>query len=153
MKRDAHRYPPRGGGLLSNEQKARICILAREAYALQFTDWEFPEWRHAEQEKACGKASLCDCTQADFLRLKSHFLRLSGEEGEARRVETRAATEPRRIARYKLMQALAERGLAPGYAEAICRRQYHCGLDDASEKQLWRLVFTVRSRRAARRAA
>jgi hypothetical protein len=41
-----------------------------------------------------------------------------------------------------------ERGLKfPDYPGAICRAQNKCGLGGATEKQLWRLVYTVRNRK------
>ena len=42
-----------------------------------------------------------------------------------------------------------EAGLPESYAAAICRRQYRCALSEASDKQVWCLVYTVRNRAAA----
>ncbi len=140
-------FPQRLSGPLSNEQKARLCILAREGYALAFTDQPFADWRHEQQELAVGKASLCDCVQDDYLALKAHFQRLAGEEGDALRTETRHGTEDRRVAMRKLEVECAARKLALSYPAAICRRQFKCALNEATVKQLWMLVFTVRNRR------
>lgn len=146
-RRTSNPIVPRGGPL-DNGQKARLCMLAAEGYALQFTDQPLADWRREQQHAAVGKASLRDCVQADYRRLVAHFQRLAGEEGEALRSETAAALEPVMLARRKLAAELASRGLQSGYAEAICRRQYKRGLHEASAKQLWCLVFTVRNRRA-----
>jgi len=145
---------------LSILQKREIAQLARRAYeawperdafelinAGQSKTACFEAWRHVEQGKACGVQSLCACTQADYGRLVAHFQALCGHAAAATRTLVRDADNDRRIARYKLDQALQERGLREEYAAAICRRQYRCGLDEATAKQLWRLVFTVRSRR------
>lgn len=148
-KRNAY---PRQNGPLDNGQKARLCILAREAFALQFTDADFTDWRREEQFKAVGKLSLRDCTQADYKRLEARFLRLGGEEGDAMRAETRAGTEDKRLAFYKLEEACTGAGLAMSYAAAICRNQFKCGLNEATAKQLWNLMFTIRNRRKSKHA-
>ena len=152
--------------LLSNLQKAEIGKLAREAW-LAWTEHEaflavndgmsesacFTHWRHWQQGLACGRQSLRACTsEDDFLKLRAHFLALLGRTEQAARVLVRHAAEPRLMARHKLSQALRERGLSDGYAAAICRRQFRCELADASPRQLWCLVYTVRSRRPAVKA-
>lgn len=38
----------------------------------------------------------------------------------------------------------------PAYPEKICRDQFGCGLDSASAKQIWRLVYTCRNRRSCK---
>lgn len=145
---------------LSNEQKAEIGMLARRAYqawagreAFEECNPElsrtkcFEAWRHVEQGKAVGRQSLCDCTQDDYQPLRAHFLALIGAGGAAVNALMRHQEEPRIRARWKLQQALDERGLDESYAAAICRRQFKCALGDASEKQLWNLFFTVCKRR------
>jgi hypothetical protein len=150
--------------LLSNTQKAEIGQLAAQAWQV----WEgregfleangelsksacFSAWRHWQQGLACGRQSLRECTGDDYQLLRAHFLKLAGLEASARRAEERHISNPQRIAAYKLRQALAAAGLPEAYAGAICRRQYRCALADASERQLWCLVFTVRNRRTANR--
>lgn len=146
--------------LLSRIQKAEIGQLARQAWLV----WEgreafleangelstsacFAAWRHWQQGLACGKQSLRECTGDDYQLLRAHFLQLAGLEASARRAEEKHISNPQRIARFNLRKALAAAGLPESYAAAICRRQYRCTLDDASERQLWCLVYTVRSRR------
>ncbi len=148
---------------LSKAQKAAIAMLARKAWALcpqraalleanrargMSATAIFEAWRHVEQGKACGKQSLRQCTsEQDYLKLRAHFEALIGRYGRALRTLLRHAEEPRLVARHKLEEACRERGLSLAYPASICRRQYRCGLDDATEQQLWRLVFTVRNRR------
>jgi len=91
--------------------------------------------------------SLCACTQAHYGRLVAHFQALGGNAAAATRTLVRDADNDRRIARYKLDEALRERGLREEYAAAICRRQYRCGLDGANARQLWSLLYTIRNRR------
>jgi len=145
---------------LSILQKREIAQLARRAYdawsereAFEAINAEqsktacFEAFRHVEQGKACGVQSLRACTQAHYGRLVAHFQAMGGNAAAATRTLVRDADNDRRIARYKLDHALQERGLREEYAAAICRRQYHCGLDGANARQLWSLVFTVRNRR------
>ncbi len=152
---------------LSREQKAEIGALARQAWLawpgregflesngeLSATEC-FTAWRHWQQGLACGKQSLCACTsEGDYLRLRAHFLALGGDQMAATRALVRHASEPARIAFFKLREAIAERGLREEYAAAICRRQFRCSLAEASERQLWCLVYTVRNRRKAAMSA
>ncbi len=145
---------------LSILQKREIAQLARRAYdawpereafeainAGQSKTACIEAWRHVEQGNACGVQSLCACTQAHYGRLVAHFQALCGHAAAATRTLVRDADNDRRIARYKLNEALRERGLALGYVAAICRRQYRCGLDGANARQLWSLCYTIRNRR------
>lgn len=147
---------------LSNEQKSILCRLAREAYDAWSGREAFEEanptlsvskcfeaWRRVEQGKAVGQQSLRLCTQDAFLRLRAHFKAMLGNGDGAVRDLLRNAEEKRIRARWKLQQALDQRGLDENYAGAICRRQFKCELGDASEKQLWALFFTVTNRRKA----
>lgn len=164
---------------LSNLQKRAIAIAARKAYdawpereAFEAINSElsksdcFNAWRHVEQGKATaaqrgetkdqgpetrdlGIQSLCEMTQAHYATVLAHFQALAGDGAAADRTRARDADNGRRIARYKLDEALRERGLTPGYVGAICRRQFRCELGDASAGQLWKLVYTVRNRRPA----
>ena len=146
---------------LSNIQKKDIAIAARRAYdawpereAFEAINAElsrtacFEAWRHVEIRKVVRfTESLRECTQAHYGALLSHFQAMAGDDTAAQRTRARDADNPRRVARYKLEEALRERGLELGYAIAICRTQNRCELDQASAKQLWRLVFTVRNRK------
>ena len=146
--------------LLSHTQKAEIGQLARQAW-LRWDGREafleangelsasacYTAWRHWQQGLACGRQSQRESTGDDNQLLRAHFLKLAGLEASAHRAEEQHISNPRRIARYKLRQALAAAGLPEAYAAAICRRQYRVSLDDASERQLWCLVYTVRNRK------
>lgn len=145
------RMPPqRLGGPLSNEQKARLCILSNEAH-----DFDGPldadEFRHEQVKLATGKPGLTACTQDDWNLLHAHFLALVGRSGEAFNAAMKHGTEPQRVAMHKLHEALRRAQLPMAYAAAICRRQYKCEPDAASPRQLWNLIFTVNNRATARR--
>lgn len=147
---------------LSLFQKREIAIAARRAYdakqdreAFEAINSDlsrsacFEAWRHVEQGKAVGIQSLREMTQAHWAPVMAHFKRLAGDQAGADRTLARDADNGRRIARYKLDEALRERGLGEAYAASICRSQNRCELDHASEKQLWRILYTVRNRRPA----
>lgn len=148
-KRSRNSYPPAPGALLDNNQKAHLCILAREAYdSLGTTFLPFDDWRQMEQEKPVGKDSLRDCTQADYKKLVGHFLHLKGESGRALNAFMEGAVEEKKLALFKLDESLAERGLLRAYAETICKSQnQQRGLEEVSAARIWLINFTVRNRR------
>jgi hypothetical protein len=146
--------------LLTNDQKRALGILAHKAWlvcpdreALLAVNSEMSAtaveaaWRHVQQGQAVGIQSLRMCTQDHFGRLKAHFLKLAGEDEAATRAIVRDQDNGRRIAFFKLEQNLRERGLEMSYAGAICRNQFKCSLAEATEQQLWKLVYTVRNRK------
>ena len=145
---------------LSKVQKRYLSQLARRALnqvrALargrgeEFTATD-DDWRHEEVIVACGKAGLRCCSQDDYKIVEAHFLERLGAHGAAFNAQVRAATEKRRQAEAVLCRELAAAGLRLGYAAAICERQNKCTLFDATERQLWHLVYTVRNRAAAKR--
>ena len=153
-----HAYPSPSTPL-GNGQKARLCILARRAWEQlaavsgQPSAVSFDDWRREQQAAACGKRSLRLATQNDYLLIRARFLDLLGESGEAFEDLVRQQSEGRRLAWNKLETACKERGLALAYPDAICRTEYKCGLEDATEQQLWRLVYTVRNRRKVGQAS
>lgn len=153
MNRGTRNYPLHGGAL-SNAQKATLCIMSREAFdarADAHADDDFAEWRHEQQRVACGKDSLRDAVQTDYLAIRSHFKNLLGNSGGAFRDAVRAQTDDRNIALVKLRNECAIADIALEYANRICRAQNKCALTEASGKQLWRLIFTIRNRASARR--
>lgn len=145
---------------LSHIQKRDIAVAARRAYdrwpereAFEAINSDqsktacFDAWRYVETGKATGGTqSLCECTQAQYARVLAHFQRLAGQEDIAQNTEAKDQDNPRRIALWKLYEALRQRDLGRGYAITICRSQYRCELDQASAGQLWRLIYTIRNR-------
>lgn len=111
----------------------------------------FTLWRRDQIEKVCGAGvrSYKLVTQDQYRLLLTHLQNLAGDAAAAAHSLRKSAGEGRRRALWLLRKNCQERGLAyPNYPESICRRQYKCTLDDAGEKQLMRLVYTVRARRA-----
>ena len=139
-------------GLLDKGQLAKICILAGEAAAVHgVTGWrEVDAWRKAQQLERFGLTSLTAATQDQYADLKAHFLALAGNAGEAYEAARHGLENKRRQAVWNLNKALRDTGLARAYVAAICRTQYRCPLEDASTKQLWALVYTIKARARAK---
>jgi hypothetical protein len=143
-------YPTQGSAPLSNEQKAALCIRAKDAFLhVHGRDpraaVELTEWRRAEQFAATGKDSLTLCTQADYLSLLAHFANLGGQSGVAMNAHLRDATSDRRIALHKLKTELAARGLTLAWVATIARNKFKQAVEDCTAKQLWNLVFDIRN--------
>ena len=132
---------------LSREQKARLSILARQAYAHQGVQgMTVDEWRREVSERACG-CRISEATQRNWADLKSAFEDLCGQVEKAFRTQLREGDNKRRVALWKLTQALAAKGLETSYAGKICRIQFKCALEEASAKQLWCLFYTITNRK------
>lgn len=137
---------------LTRRQKWRLCELAlRAARAMgePVSGLAHAEWRRDEARRSAG-CRISEGCQRDYSALKAHFLNLAGEPDAAFGELMQADGNTRRVALWNLTKALGERGLPAAYAEAICRRQYKCGLAQASAPQLWRLLYTVKNRREKR---
>lgn len=146
---------------LSKRQKADIAILAHKAWLAtperevllrenpEYSENEiFTIWRRDKQREAVGCDSLRMVHQDDYLRLLAKFREIMGDTAKATRLHVHAAEDGWRRAWWLLERSCKERGLAfPAYPGAICRKQYQCSLNEATEKQLFRLMYTVRNRR------
>lgn len=109
-------------------------------------------YRHAHVAIACGKLGLRCCSQDDYRAIEAHFLNLLGETKQAFNSFVLSTTEKTRVAKYMVVKACKEFDFQIGYAEHICREQNHgASLDDVDPKTLWRIVYTIRTRGAARR--
>ncbi len=69
---------------LTNDQKARLSILAKEAWSIAQARGaiedgvKFDAWRYTQQLEACGVASLRDANQAHFLPLRGKWFTIIG---------------------------------------------------------------------------
>jgi len=150
---------------LTSKQKARVCMLARKGWELWASaDWEgglnvgvsdsalFRAWRTQAQREACGQMSLRMCHQEDFPKLMAHFSRLAGDEKQEQYWMGKLVMDNTSRVLFTLKRNCEEFGLNyPEYPNAICLRQYKCGLRAATEKQLWSLVYTIRNRGQAKK--
>lgn len=140
--------PDVGWKPLSKTQKGRLSMLAATAYAAQGIGPAdaLAEWRRDTAIRACGMR-ISEATQANWADLKSAFLDLAGKPEKSFACQMREGDNKRRIALHKLAAALAEKGLQPSYAQAICRNQFKVPLEEANAKQVWCLFFTIKNRR------
>lgn len=143
----SHYAPDLAWELLNKKQRQRLATLARQAWLKSGREETFDAWRHAQAIKACGRR-ITEAGQRDFLPLRAHFRDLIGRSDLALNDLLRAENEPQRIARHRLQIECQQRRLSLAYPESICQRQYRCSLAEASAKQLWCLIFTVRNRRS-----
>ena len=141
-------YAPEGDWKpLSNEQKARLALLAKQAARMQYLPESGPEhdaWRQ-ERSLALAKVRISEARQRHWNDLHAVWQDMAGESGKAFAILMRADGNPRRVAMFKLTQELKARGLADKYAETICFSMFKVSLADASAKQLWKVLFTLRS--------
>ena len=112
------------GGALSNEQKKRVVLLARAAWAklgkpgfadqaadvpaeIRLKEAEaFDLWRHTEQRKAAGTAHLTCAENRSYPSYMSHFARLAGQDQNAAHWVDRQIGDPQRQAQSVLEREL-----------------------------------------------
>ena len=141
---------------LTNPQKRILSQLARRAFNRELAlargrgeklaAINEVEFRHDHVARACGKIGLRCCTQDDYGAVKAHFLDLLGEHQAAFSAVHHGQGNARRVAEYKLVQACEAAKLPLTYAAKICSSQFRCALEEATEKQLWCLMFTIQNR-------
>ena len=159
---------------LSAKQKAAVCQIAKKAHRLQhdlgLADYDPEIWRREQQEIACGKASLKDCGQKDFLSLMAHFQRLAGQEtkakkswqttGRVRGSKINGDTHENRSALHaKIKETLEEHAeymkskrresetIGWPYAWVICKNKFAGSkMQDLNAYQLEQLFFTLKNR-------
>jgi hypothetical protein len=148
--------------MLTNRQKSILAQLANRAFRLECaksrgrgevvdsSSAAAEVWRHDQVAKACGKFGLRCCGPDDYKPIEAHFLDMLGEAGRAFNTHIIAQSNPRRIADYKLREACREFGYDISYAATICKTQFKCSLGEASDTQLWNLMFTIRNRGRAK---
>jgi hypothetical protein len=145
---------PEGGWKpLTKKQKRILSQLARRAHvrtgAAAAGD-NVDEWRRAQAVEVCTRR-ISEARQQDYLLLHAHFADLAGESGVAFESLMRVSTNDKRVALYKLGEALRGAELPESYAAAICRHQFRCEISQAGAKQVWNLVYTIRNRGQSRR--
>lgn len=138
---------------LSKLQKATLSQWAKQAHRrardLDLTDETESDWRGREAIAACG-CRTSEAVNGDYLLLLAHFQNLAGDSGKALANTLRAESDPKRQALHKLRQELAKAGLEESYAEKICMDTYKCTLAQATARQTWQIMYTIRNRRHSR---
>lgn len=155
------------GTPLTKEQKMeliKICVRAWEAQkAHGLCDVDFDSFRHAACWDACRKTGLTKLDQGDFGAAMKYFIRLAGEKPrtatEARVSSQTPEEDDRRRALFALKrecddQADAFDHGAEGamtYARGLLGLIHRTTVEQAKAKQIWQVLFTLRSRASARR--
>jgi hypothetical protein len=140
---------------LSNEQKQKLAGLAALAYAQADSQVSFDDWRHSEVKRVVHRAGLRDCLNMHYLPLSAHFHELLGNTGKAVKDLVKAATEPRDWALNVLHREAAKvKDVLPhamDYARGFLKNKRGVTLDEASDRDIWHAVFTVRRKAQALR--
>lgn len=149
---------------LSNPQKAKIAIAARDAWEVQsragLADGNFDAWRHEQTRIACGVDSLRSALNKHFRSILAHFHRLAGHIREADALWSRTGRvagsqqagdthENRETARALIRDmAAASRGLiGEAYIAAILRDRFAGrAVHELTAMELQQLIYTLRSR-------
>lgn len=150
--------PPRAAGALSARQKTRLALAAKAAYERHLKLGLVDEgvtsdaWRRAECLAATGGrvGGLREAAQRDYRQLRGHFANLNGDGATA--IDDAIHGDPAEADRDQAWAILArecrKRGHSfPAYPASICRQKYKRPIGEASTRQLWSLIYTVRNRR------
>lgn len=160
---------------MTNEQKRRVCMLAREAWdkagrpgfadqaddtpaQIRISQTEaFEMWRHAEQAKSTGCLHLTCSENRLFPLLMAHFARLAGRAADAEYWADRTVGDPQRQAMFALKRTFDQAkdliGNPREYCAEIARSKFRTtDLESLSERQIWTLVFDMRRATQKRRA-
>lgn len=145
-------------GLISKTERQHLGRLGRQAWdkcGAKGAGIDCDEWRHEQVAIASEGRATClhDLRRGDYRDVLKHFLVIAGDSARAFRVAQRSGqgAADRDLALYKLREACERGELAfPDYPEAICRRQFRCGLDDLETGKLWFLFYTCTARADAK---
>lgn len=147
-----------GAGPLTPLQIRTLAVEARRAWEVQrrlgLAPEDFDAWRHAAvQDAAPGRRGLRDLTQADFVHVRDWLKELAGG---ARPVAKDGDDDARR-ARWRLRRTLDALAWAFGgkeearrYADALFRDIHRTTFEEATARQVWQVVFTVKNRADAK---
>lgn len=149
---------PKAKGALSNDQKTKLSILAKRAFdkhkesGLIDDGVRFDDWRHAECVAATkGRVTgFRAATNRDYLQIRGHFALLAGDVVTAFNDSQRDRPEQadwEQAWNILKRETTAKELKFPDYPAAICKQQYKCPLREATQKQLWSLIYTIRNRK------
>lgn len=145
-------------GLITSDERQHLGRLARQAWekcGAKGAGIPCDEWRHEQVEIATEEKakSLHEVRRGQYRDVLKHFLELAGDSARAFRVAQRSGqgAADRDLALAKLKEACESGELAyPDYPEAICRKQFKCGLDDLETGKVWFLFYTCQTRARAK---
>lgn len=155
-----------GSALIGRDQVRRLILRAQSAWraqcALGLCDDTFDAWRHGALYDAVRKTSFRAVTQREFGVALGHFIRLSGGSETAYRNDRRIAGressgegDRRRAmaAIYSACQGAADvlGSGAHAYALSLLDKIHGVTAEQATARQIWQVIFTIRNRAAAKR--
>jgi hypothetical protein len=150
------------GGLnapLTKHQLAVLCMAARQAYdvhtKLGMVDAgeEFDAWRHREQLRCIGLASLRVARQRHYRPMMSHWLDLQGRPMQALASRQRATLDADSQARAQLRAECDRAGEWFGssadalqYVSGFLRHKRDVDISTAHAKDIWHAIYIIRRR-------
>lgn len=146
-----------GAFFLNREQVRELILAAQNAHRKQtelgLTDQTFDDWRKQTLWDLVCKASFRTVNQTEFNKVLDGFGVLAGRRtAQAHKPLLQSQDEVRR-AIWRLKEECREMGEAFGgeegamrYANALMEKIHKTKLHDASAKQIWQVIFTLRSR-------
>lgn len=158
-----------GGGVVKPHQVKAMILAARRAYLEQAKlglvddGVGFDAWRRATLHDVVGAAepsSFRAVTQRDYARVVAYFLELAGCGGgtEATPSRDKTADERRRalwslnLEEVRLEDYFGGRAGVRRYADSLFWKIHQTDRLTANARQVWAVIFTLRSRAAKRRA-
>ena len=150
------------GGVITKRQVRDLILAARQAYLVQqrggLADEPFDVWRKGGLQDACGRQSFRDVRQGEYGEVLRYFLmyaerpvaqRRAAAQGQARDEARRARWALERECE-KLAPAFGSREGALAYAGALLGRIHKTCLEEATARQCWQVLFTMRNRARAK---
>jgi hypothetical protein len=147
-----------GAFFLSREQVKELILAAQNAWRKQtelgLTDQPFEDWRKQSLWDLICKSSFRTVNQTEFNKALDGFFILSGKRqpGHLNCSKVKSADETRR-AIWRLKEECKEAASAFGgedgamrYANSLMEKIHKVKLGDASAKQVWQVIFTLKNR-------
>lgn len=156
---DARERAARGslGRLLDNRQKATLAMLGRTVWMKQgaASGLTLEDFRHEQQQAACGKSSLTICTQGDYKLIKGHYEKLLGRpvdafrtyvgaEGDGQKRELALAKAAHEVRRLVGMGVLPSVQAGREYLNAVLADTAKATLETATSTQVWGAIMVLR---------
>lgn len=156
-RKDEQAIIAQGAFFLNKEQVRELILAANEAYRKQkelgLTDVSFDDWRKTTLWDLVCKASFRTVNQTEFNKVLDGFYVLSGKRTVQVHCTIKQSADEVRRAIWRLKEECkvlaesfdGEEG-AMRYANALMEKIHKVKLSDANAKQVWQVIFTLRSR-------
>lgn len=165
---DARDRAARGslGRLIDNRQKATLAMLGRTVWLKMgsASGLTLEDFRHEQQQAACGKSSLTICNQGDYKLIKGHYEKLLGRpvdafrtyvgaEGDGQKRELALAKAHHEIRRLIGLGKLPDIQAGRNYLNAILSDTAKATLETANSRQIWGAIMAMRKLGVKKRGA